>query len=648
MCGIVGIARAAGARELSRDDVRRMASTIVHRGPDDEGIHADHDAIIGMRRLSIIDLSGGHQPISNEDGTLWLVCNGEIYNFQSLRRDLIARGHTFRTGSDVEVLLHLYEEHGDRFVEHVEGMYGAALWDAKRRRLVLLRDRLGQKPLYYTVAGGRLAFGSELKSLLTLDWVDRSLDQSALREFLALGYAVAPRTMHRAIRKLPPASMAVWEDGRLQVSSYWQLPTAVDAGATEAAVVESVRTELDRAVREHMISDVPIGAFLSGGVDSSAVVALMARYSDRPVNTYSIGYAGKGAAEYYNELSFAAVVAKRFGTNHTEIPVEPDVAALLPKLLWHVEEPISDSAMLTTYLVSMLAARDVKVILSGVGGDELFAGYRRYLGGHYGRQYARLPAWLRRGIVAPVARRLPSGRQSRLADLSRYARRFVEASELPPLERYRRYVEICSHAQVDALLDGGAPGGDGARDGFALAAAGAEGADSLLSLMRVDAPTQLAEDLLLLTDKVTMAASIECRVPFLDRRLVEVAARIPEAIKLRDGELKRVLRRAVEGLVPTEVLDRSKRGFGAPVGSWLKTDLRHLRDELLSPARVAARGLVRPDAVRRVVADHDSGREDYSDLLLVLINLEIWGRLFVDGASADDLSGELTELARAA
>jgi asparagine synthase (glutamine-hydrolysing) len=458
-----------------------------------------------------------------------------------------------------------------------------------------------------------------------------------------MGYATAPRTLFAGVRKLPPATRLVWDATGVRLERYWALPTEVRAGVAREEWADLIRAELRRAVTEHMVSDVPIGAFLSGGVDSSAVVALMAEQSSRPVKTYSIGYAGGGAAAHYNELSYASAVAKRFGTEHHEIPVQPDVAALLPKLLWHLEEPISDSAVVTTWLVSELAAKSVKVILSGVGGDELFAGYTRYLGDHYLGKYRRIPAWVRSAIVRPIAGILPSGRQSRLMDLSRYAKKFLQTSELPWRDRYRQYVEICSSDRLAALT--GAPA---APDGFSRVALAETAADPLLRIMRVDAQTQLAEDLLLLTDKVTMATSIECRVPFLDHRFAELAATIPAEMKMPDGDMKSLLRQALVGIVPDEVLNRGKRGFGAPIGAWFKSELRSLRDALLSRQTVESRGLLSWTAVRDVMALHDSNREDYSDLLLVLVNLEIWCRLFLDRRSAEDVAVELHALTLAA
>jgi asparagine synthase (glutamine-hydrolysing) len=397
-----------------------------------------------------------------------------------------------------------------------------------------------------------------------------------------------------------------------------------------------------------MVSDVPIGAFLSGGIDSSAIVALMAGQSTLPVNTYSIGYGGSATSDYFNELEYAGQVARLFKTNHHEIVVAPDVARLLPKLLWHVEEPISDSAVATTYLVAELAAQSVKVILSGVGGDELFAGYRRYLGDHYQRRFRRLPGWVRQQVVQPLARALPSGRQNRAMDLARYARKFIQASELSWQAQYRLYIEILARDQVAGLIAGGASSGGTHEDGFDRVLADERAEDVLLRLMRVDAQTQLPEDLLLLTDKITMATSIECRVPFLDDRLAELAAQAPADVKLGSGQLKRLLKQALRGVLPDEILDRSKRGFGAPMGEWFKRDLRPLRESLLSPVAVEARGFLSAPGVQAVLQAHDSSREDYSDLLLVLMNLEIWCRLFLDRQSVEDVAGDLAERARAA
>ncbi len=644
MCGIVGIARGPEAPPFSMADVHRMAGQIVHRGPDDSGFFGDDHVFLGMRRLSIIDLEGGHQPIANEDETLRVICNGEIYNFRQLRQALEHAGHRFRTQTDVEVLLHLYEQHGERFLDQVAGMFGFALWDAPGRRLTLARDRFGQKPVYYFVGRGFLAFASEVKALLALPQINAQIDRDALAEYLRFGFCVAPTTIFAGIRKLPPASRLIWQPSGWTVERYWNLPVRVRDDLTTDQLCEAIRSGLSRSVAAHMVSDVPIGAFLSGGLDSSAIVGLMCQHSLMPVNTYSIGYTGDRVAEYYNELSFADMIARRFGTKHREIVVRPNVAALLPRLMWHVEEPVSDSAVVTTYLVAQLAAESVKVILSGIGGDELFGGYRRYLGDHYSKHFQRLPRWLKLRVFRPLVEALPSGRQNKVLDLARYAKRFIRASDLPWSEQYELYLEICSRVRVNELL----ASCEARVDSFDTIVGAESVDDPLLRLMRVDSLGQLPEDLLLLTDKVTMATSIECRTPFLDHDLAELAAQIPSSVKLAGGELKHVLKKALEGMLPDEVLTRSKRGFGAPLGAWFKNQLKPLREVLLSKQAIEQRGLLSWPTVRGILSAHDSSREDYSDLILVLLNLEIWSRIFLEGRSPDDVSAELTEGTEAA
>jgi len=645
MCGIVGIAQRSGGGRYSVDDVRQMADRIFHRGPDDEGFYDGRDVILGMRRLSIIDLEGGHQPIANEDETIWVVNNGEIYNFRQLRKELLQKGHTFSTHSDTEVLVHLYEEHGESFLEHLEGMFAIALWDAKERKLLVARDRVGIKPVYYWEFGGGFAYASEIKAFLPLSGFSPAVNEDALADHLGIGYAVAPKTIFDGVKKLEPGSFLRWSNGNLSVRRYWSMPTSTDATLSHDDWIEKVRDELQRAVADHMVSDVPVGAFLSGGIDSSAVAALMRRASNSELNTYSIGYAGSKVAEYYNELPYAKTMADQLGSNHREISVEPNVAALLPKLIWHLEEPISDSAITTTYLVSELAANSVKVILSGVGGDELFAGYNRYLGDHYDRRYRQLPAWCRRHVLPQIARLLPSGRQNRLMDMSRYAKRFIEAGQLGWRERYSFYLAIANDDVVNALLN--QPSAS-SRNGLIEIAEAESSSDELLRLFRIDWQTQLAENLLLLTDKMSMACSLECRVPFLDHKLVELAASIPAAHKLPGGRLKGLLKDALQDVLPASVIDRRKRGFGAPVGAWFKSELAALRSNLLDRRTVEQRGFLDPDIVQRLCIDHDRNREDYTDLILVLMNLELWARIFLDGQSHTDVAGQLVEQTLAA
>jgi len=636
MCGIHGIIHLDGSPADARL-LGAMGDVTRHRGPDDAGGHADGPCAIGMRRLSIIDLAGGHQPISNADDTLWVVCNGEIYNFRELRADLEGRGYRFKTASDTETLLHLYAEHGDEFVHRLNGMYAFALWDARRRRLLIGRDRLGVKPLYVRREARRLAFASEAKALLALPGVEARLDPAALASYLDLGYVAAPHSIFAGIEKLPPASLLIVEDGKVTTRRYWRIPEAVDRARSETEWIERVRTRLDESVRMQMVSDVPLGAFLSGGIDSSTVVGLMAAHSAEPIKTYAIGFSGGEADAFYNELPYARRVADLFHTDHHEIVVRPDVAALLPRLVWHMDEPIADTAFLTTYLVSEFARRDVTVILSGVGGDELFGGYRRYLGNHYQAYYDRLPGWMRRTASA-IGQRLPSDRHSPLMNLSRLAKGFLDTAGLPFEERYRAYVQVFGPEELGELfVANGVERPDRIADAFRHAG----GDDALNRMLAVDAETQLPDDLLILTDKMSMATSLECRVPLLDHELVELAASMPEEVKIRGGRLKHAMKEAVAGLLPRDILDRKKRGFGTPMGAWLRGDLAPLVRDLLGREALEKRGLFRPQAVEALVAAHAANRVDGTDRLLSLINLEVWSRIFLDGRSPEDVTGEL-------
>jgi asparagine synthase (glutamine-hydrolysing) len=636
MCGIFGILNLDGS-PVQRAALQAMARLTVHRGPDDEGFHLDGACGIGMRRLSIIDLAGGHQPLTNLEGNLTLVCNGEIYNFRELRRELQALGHRFKTKSDSEVMLHGYAQWGEDFLQRLNGMYGFALWDARRRRLVLGRDRLGVKPIYVYRDARRLAFASEAKALLALPGVSARLDTEALSSYLNLGYVAAPRSMFRGISKLPPATILTAEDGRVEERRYWRIPHVTEQGSSDKAWIERIRARLEESVRMQMVSDVPIGAFLSGGIDSSTVVGLMAAHSDRPIRTYAIGFEGAAAEQYYNELPYARRVAELFGTEHREIVVRPDTASLLPRLLWHMDEPIADTAFITTYLVSEFARREVTVILSGVGGDELFGGYRRYLGDYYQGYYGRLPEWIRRA-AASAGRRLPSDRHTSLLNFSRLAKGFLENAELPFEARYRAYVEVFPQKDVGRLLGGERGAG---RDAIAEAFLEAGGADGLNRMLAVDAETQLPDDLLLLTDKMSMATSLECRVPLLDHELVELAARMPQEVKVRGGRLKHAMKEAVSGMLPRDIIERKKRGFGTPMGAWLKDDLAPLMHELLSEASIQSRGLFDFSEVRALIGLHEANRIDGTDRLLALMNLEIWARMYLDGRTPQDVSAEL-------
>jgi asparagine synthase (glutamine-hydrolysing) len=637
VCGIYGIIDLDGAA-VDAGLLDAMGRVTRHRGPDDQGVYADGPCAIGMRRLSIIDLAGGHQPLKNADGTLWLVCNGEIYNFRELRAGLQARGHRFLTGSDCEVILHLYAEHGDTFIDHLNGMFNFALWDAVRRRLILGRDRLGVKPLYVRNDGRRLAFATEAKALLALPGVTAEVDPVGLQSYLRLGYVAAPYSMFKGIAKLPPASLLAIERGQVEERRYWRVPADIGT-AGEDEWLQRVRARIEESVRMQMVSDVPIGAFLSGGIDSSAVVAFMAKHSEQPIRTYAIGFSGGAADQFYNELPYARRVAGLFRTEHHEIQVKPDVVGLLPKLLWHMDEPIADTAFITTYLVSEFAHKDVTVILSGVGGDELFGGYRRYLGNHYLGRFDRLPGTLKRAAIG-FGKLLPSDRHSGLLNLLRYAKGFLAGADLPFEERYLSYIQVFGRtAAADMLLRPPQT----SFDAIASAFAGAKSPDMLNRLFAVDAETQLPDDLLLLTDKMTMATSLECRVPLLDHELVELAARMPESLKLRGGVLKYTLKKALADLLPQDILYRRKRGFGTPMGAWLKGELAPLLKSVLSETSIARRGLFRFEAVRELIAAHERNAVDGTDQLLSLLNFEVWARIYLDGREPGDVAAELKE-----
>ena len=642
MCGIYGVLDFTGRSPRSAALLERMGRVIEHRGPDDHGHYEGRGVGLGMRRLSIIDVAGGHQPICNEDGTVWLVLNGEIYNFQPLREELLGKGHVFRTRSDTEVIVHLYEQEGPDFFKRLRGMFGLALWDAKQERLVLGRDRIGEKPLFVRREPGRLLFASEMKSILQVEDVPRRLNHAALQEYLALGYVPAPLSMLEGIEKILPGHYLLVEKGRVEDREYWDVPRGPAEKRPEGEWIELLRAKLLETVESQLISDVPLGAFLSGGIDSSTIVAAMARLTGRPVKTYSIGYGEELA--YYNELPFAKVVARAFGTDHHEIVVRPEVSELLPKLVWHLDEPIADSACLTTYLVSRLARESVTVILSGVGGDELFGGYRRYLGDSVRRWYALLPGPVRRRLLPAILKRIPQDRASAWKDYARYAAAFVRSAEQDPASSYMSYVTLLSpQAQREMLCSpaGSNGGADAAAETLERYFARCGSEDNLNRIIYADLKTSLPDDLLALTDRMSMAASVECRAPLVDFELVEVAARMPSAMKVRGMTMKYLLKKAVAPWLPREVIERRKRGFGAPVGTWLRRELQPLVKELLSEEQVRRRGLFHWPAVQNLLRAHEEQRSDNTDHLFALIALEQWCRIYLDHKDGQEAPASL-------
>jgi asparagine synthase (glutamine-hydrolysing) len=608
MCGIAGYVGWDRPPDVSEADLRRMCGAIVHRGPDDEGRLAIPGAALGMRRLSVIDVTGGHQPMTNEDGTVHVVFNGEIYNHHELHDRLVRRGHRFQTRSDTETLVHLYEDHGPGLAEHLRGMFGFAVYDAPRRRLVLARDRLGQKPLYYWERDGGLAFASEVRSLHGLAAFPAEVDPAAVAEYLRLGYVPDPLCIYRGVRKLPPGHVLVWERGAgpARVERYWT-PVREEVAVGPADAVAELRRLLSDAVRSHLESEVPLGAFLSGGVDSSAVVAEMARQLDRPVRTFSIGF----DVDAFNEAPHAARVAAALGTEHTELIVRPDADALVERVVLGFDEPFADSSALPTYLVAELARQHVTVALSGDGGDELFAGYTRYAE-LMGRR--ELPAWARR-VLAPAARALPHGAygRNRLLDLSRALRQRYATTVASPLAEAEGGVGR-------GLLPGvGEPIDAPLRELFASAA----GRDLLTQLTLVDLQSYLPGDILTKVDRMSMAVSLEARVPLLDHPLVEFAVSLPSALKLRDGTGKWIFREAIRDLVPASVLEKPKQGFAVPLAQWFRGPLRYRLDALTAHGAPVLDYAERTTVVR-LRNEHLSGRRDHSATLWRLLALGIW------------------------
>lgn len=626
MCGIVGLYRWAEDPEVVRTHVRTMCRAIVHRGPDDEGLFAQESIGLGMRRLSIIDVGGGHQPMDNEDGTVTVVFNGEIYNFHALRDELERRGHRFKTNSDTEVIVHTYEEDGPDCVKHFNGMFAFAVWDHRRQRLFLARDRMGIKPLYYVQLGGKLAFASEVKALLALPEVSRVLDMESAARYFRLGFVPAPGTLFQGVRKLPAGWSLTAEKGRVDPHRYWdwefKQPTA-NWSFEESR--DRLRDVLRVAVVDQMVSDVPLGAFLSGGVDSTGIVAFMREASTHRVQTFSIGFDARHA--YHNEAPFAEAAAKALGTKHETLIVHPNVVELLPELIEKLDEPLTDTSFILSYLVSELAHGHVKVALSGLGGDELFGGYRRYLGASLWNTLSWIPAATRQAVGSQLERRLSADRGSVFGNLGRYGKALGRALHLSMGEQYLSLLSVLSAEQVNALLSrplGSVDPGEELVDLYEQAAA----VEPVDRLAYVDAKTVLPESLLLLSDKMGMATSLEVRVPFLDNRVVDFVAQVPSRYRLRRFQLKRLLKAALKGVVPDFVLNRSKRGFGTPMGTWLREDLKPMVARMLDPDRLRRGGLFNPDTVRTMLSVHDARKEDFTEGIMALVVFELWRERF--------------------
>ncbi|MEA2684170.1 MAG: hypothetical protein QOK05_2498 [Chloroflexota bacterium] len=624
MCGIVGVATQEGSRPPEHELLRNMCAQISHRGPDDEGFLEQPGVGLGIRRLQIIDIAGGHQPIHNEDASVWTVFNGEIYNFRALRLELEHSGHTFGTRADTEVIVHAYEEWGDAFVERLNGMFAIAIWDSGRRRLILARDRTGIKPLYYAATPGRLHFGSEVKALLVDQAIPRELDMEAVDDYLALEYIPSPRTIFRAIRKLPPAHLLTWDwrTGRVTVKRYWDVPLGAttftgDVAGEATRLLEHLR----EAVRQEMVADVPVGVFLSGGIDSSAIAAMATAVGQDRINTFSIGFAD----ESFDESRWAARVAEHLGTVHHHRVLEPGtLMEIIPELSRSLDEPFADASIIPTYLLSKFARGTVTVALGGDGGDELFAGYPTLQAHRVAEIYEKLPGALR-SRIRPVVDRLPVSLDNISFDFK--AKRFVRGVGLSTAERHLAWVGAFLPEQRRSLLteavrrDHGSVAIEEALNNDAAIRALASPLDQVLA---IDMRTYLEGDILTKLDRASMLASLEARVPFLNVGMVEYAASLPVSLKLRGMTSKYLLKRALAGVLPADIISRPKKGFGVPVAKWIRGPLKELVHDTLSKDSLQRDGMFDASTVQRLMADHQSGAADNRKQLWTLFMFQQW------------------------
>lgn len=607
-----------------------MARAMAHRGPDDEGILTLPGAGLGSRRLSIIDVGGGHQPIANEDESIWVVLNGEIYNYRELRAELESHGHRFRTHTDTEVLVHMYEESGEQFVQRLNGMFAFGLWDTRERKLLLARDRTGIKPLFYTAVNGTLAFGSELRTLIAWPRLAPELDPTALAQYLLFEYVPQPLSILRGVRKLPPASTLTFCAGDICIQPYWEVALEQsEAGkaptATEAA--ERMKGALREAVRLELVSDVPLGVFLSGGIDSSALALAMSQEAPGQVESFSIGFENKS----FDESGYARLVANHLGTHHHEMTfTSGELLDLVPRLPDLVDEPLGDSSILPTHLLSRFAREHVKVALGGDGGDELFAGYSTLQAHRLTGYYNMLPRGFRRRLVEPVVRRLPVSMNNLSFDYK--AKRFAASAALPAGERHQRWLGSFLPEELPGLLGEGAAGWLDPLEPLHRHLASCRAGDPLNQILHLDMKMYLEGDILPKVDRASMACSLEARVPLLNNVLVDYVTRLPIDMKLRGFTRKWLLRKALDGALPDSILRRPKKGFNIPVALWLRSDLRELMMDTLSPARLKRNGWLNAQAVQKLMDDHLAGRTDNRKQIWTLLVFSLWADKYLSGS----------------
>lgn len=622
MCGICGQLMLDGSRPAEVQRLQRMLATMVHRGPDDEGTFCEGPVGIGIRRLSIIDVAGGHQPIFSEDRSKAVVCNGEIYNYVELRDDLIARGHRFATAGDTEVIVHLYEEKGADCVEDLNGMFGFALWDTEKRRLLLARDRVGIKPLHYAVAGGMLLFASEINALLVNPEIDRTLDAEAIDDYFTYFYIPGARSVYRSIRRVPPAHTVVWADGRPTPRRYWNLTyRRPGRGRGLDHYADAYREQLKRSVRLQLRSDVPLGVFLSGGLDSGSLVAAICEVTNRPPATFTVGFDNPS----YDESPYARATARRYGTTHHEFRITPDDMRRSGDLIGHFGEPFGPFTTVQAYMLSKYSRDRVTVALAGDGGDELFGGYQTYVATHLAPYYLRLPRWLRVRLMRHITRRLPVS--DRLLSLDFMIREFLRGVEMFARAGNLAWKVIFSDAEKNRLLTDSFRRDCGRRDAFddvqAVRALAAD-ATRLQQAMHLDLSMFLPDSVLTQTDRMSMAVSQEVRVPILDHEMVEFSATVPDQFKIHLGRTKILIRHALTDWLPPQVAGKRKTGFTTPIPIWIRNELAEYVGDILSPAAVRRTGILRPDYVQQLLAEHNSGRADHARRIWAAVHFMLW------------------------
>jgi asparagine synthase (glutamine-hydrolysing) len=625
MCGIAGFIskenNQINEREVMLD---AMCKIITHRGPDEQGTTVEGRAALGMRRLSIIDLKSGQQPIYNETGDKFIVFNGEIYNFRELKLELESLGHHFKTNSDTETILHAYEEFGTNCLEHLRGMFAFAIWDKNDESLFIARDRVGKKPLFYSkTKHGEFVFGSELKSLLQHGDVSREIDLPALDSYLTFGYVPEEFCIFREVTKLLPGHFLIYKNGQITTEKYWDFTYGKPVNIkSEAEYIEELQRIIKEAVKIRLISEVPLGAFLSGGVDSSSVVAMMSQILETPVKTFSIGF----NEDSFSELKFARMAAEHFGTEHHEFVVTPDLVGIIDDLVWHFDEPFADSSALPTYMVSKMAREYVTVALSGDGGDEVFAGYTRYVNDKKRRGFEKLPKAIRQNVLQKISEKLPSGT---------FGKNYLYNTSLDAVDRYIDSVSHFNKLRRKSLYSNeflAKLGNDfGAAEAvFEQLASSVSTGNEVDNLLYLDSKTYLPSDILTKVDRMSMATSLEARVPLLDHKLIEFVTQIPSELKLKGLETKYIFKKAMEGIVPKEILYREKQGFGVPINEWINSQLKERMLETLGDKRTLERGYFEPKYIQSLLDEHAKGRRDHSHSLWLLLMLELWHREFVD------------------